>query len=202
MTTQDIRNEQEQVLADAAERPSELFELLDYIFEHTGTDSGEAEEKIQDEINRWIRDMGKSIVGKKVQLKKMKEQLLSAPILTPVEAYYAMNSGGSGEGERVQSSHISDPMLKNPFSFPAQPIFKVYGDSGGELYVGEQKITIHSIQDYVLLNCETHNAYNASGFCNETILSDDFPELPEGKTQITWTGGIRTVKVIPRWWTL
>ena len=92
--------------------------------------------------------------------------------------------------------------LKNPFAFPAQPIFKVYGDSGGELYVGEEKITIHSIKDYVLLNCETHNAYNASGFCNETILSDDFPELPEGKTQITWTGGITAVEVTPRWWTL
>ena len=48
--------------------------------------------------------------------------------------------------------------LKNPFAFPAQPIFKVYGDSGGELYVGEEKIIIHSIKDYVLLNCETHNA--------------------------------------------
>ena len=34
--------------------------------------------------------------------------------------------------------------LKNPFAFPAQPIFKVYGDSGGELYVGEEKITISS----------------------------------------------------------
>ena len=92
--------------------------------------------------------------------------------------------------------------LKNPFAFPAQPIFKVYGDSSGELYVGEEKITIHSIKDYVLLNCETHNAYKASGFCNETILSDDFPELPEGKTQITWTGGITAVEVAPRWWTL
>ena len=92
--------------------------------------------------------------------------------------------------------------LKNPFAFPAQPIFKVYGDSGGELYVGEEKIIIHSINDYVLLNCETHNAYNASGFCNETILSEDFPELPEGKTTITWTGGITAVEVTPRWWTL
>ena len=54
----------------------------------------------------------------------------------------------------------------------------------------------------MLLNCETHNAYNASGFCNETILSDDFPELPEGKTQIAWTGGITAVEVTPRWWTL
>ena len=92
--------------------------------------------------------------------------------------------------------------LKNPFAFPAQPVFKVYGDSGGVLYVGDQSIAIHSIKDYVLLNCETHNAYNAAGFCNETILSDDFPELPAGKTQITWTGGITAVEVIPRWWTL
>ena len=39
----------------------------------------------------------------------------------------------------------------NPFAFPAQPIFKVYGDSGGVLYVGDESITIHSIKDYVLL---------------------------------------------------
>ena len=107
----------------------------------------------------------------------------------------------SVDGQRVIRLD-SRSTLKNPFAFPAQPIFKVYGDSGGELYVGEKKITIHSIKDYVLLNCETHNAYNASGFCNETILSDDFPELPEGKTQITWTGGITAVEVTPRWWTL
>lgn len=112
MTAQDIRNEQEQVLAHAAERPSELIGLLDYIFEHTNECSDEAEARILDEIKRWIRDMGKTIAGKKEQLKKLKEQLLSAPTLTPVEAYYAMNSGGSGEGERVQSSHISDPTAK------------------------------------------------------------------------------------------
>lgn len=112
MTAQDIRKEQEQVLAHAAERPSELFGLLDYIYEHTNEDSGEVEAKILDEIKRWLRDMGKTIAGKKVQLKKLREQLLSAPTLTPVEAYYAMNSGGSGEGERVQSSHISDPTAK------------------------------------------------------------------------------------------
>ena len=76
MTAQDIRKEQEQVLAHAAERPSELFGLLDCIFEHTNENSGEAEAKILDEIKRWLRDMGKTIAGKKVQLQKLKEQLL------------------------------------------------------------------------------------------------------------------------------
>ena len=68
--------------------------------------------------------------------------------------------------------------------------------------MGDNLITIHSFDRYVDLNCETHNAYNAGGFCNNTILSDDFPELPPGKTQITWTGGITAVEVTPRWWTL
>ena len=107
----------------------------------------------------------------------------------------------SVEGQRTVRLE-SRSNLMNPFAFPAQPIFKVYGDSGGVLYVGDESITIHSIKDYVLLNCETHNAYNAGGFCNETILSDDFPELPAGKTQIAWTGGITAVEVTPRWWTL
>lgn len=93
-------------------------------------------------------------------------------------------------------------ILRNPFNFPSQPVIRVFGEGGGKLYVGDNLITIHSFDRYVDLNCETHNAYNAGGFCNNTILSDDFPELPPGKTQITWTGGITAVEVTPRWWTL
>lgn len=36
--------------------------------------------------------------------------------------------------------------LMNPFAFPAQPIFKVYGDSGGVLYVGDESIMVVSTE--------------------------------------------------------
>lgn len=147
MNTQDIRKEQEQVLAHAAERPSELFGLLDYIFDHANGDVDEAETRILDEIKRWVRDMCKMIAGKKVQLKKLKEQLLSAPTLTPVEAYYAMNSGCSGEGERVQSSHISDPTAKaaigaldyiiRTWRDDYKKSLKKYGTLAGDIYLLE-----------------------------------------------------------------
>lgn len=65
MTIQDIRNEQEQVLAYAAERPSELFELLDYIFEHTGTDSGDAEEKSRMKSNAGFGIWESQLQGKR-----------------------------------------------------------------------------------------------------------------------------------------
>lgn len=53
----------------------------------------------------------------------------------------------SVEGQRTVRLE-SRSNLMNPFAFPSQPVFKVYGDSGGVLYVGDESITIHSIKDY------------------------------------------------------
>lgn len=93
--------------------------------------------------------------------------------------------------------------IRNPFAFPSKPLIRVYGGSEGVLYVGDNAITIYSFTGgYVDLNCETHNAYNATGFCNGSIKSDDFPTLAAGRNTITWTGGITAVEVTPKWWTL
>ena len=93
-------------------------------------------------------------------------------------------------------------VLLNPYEFPSKPIIRAYGSGEAKLYVGSELITIQSIDGYVDLNCETHNAYNASGFCNNTIKSDDFPELLPGKNRISWTGGIDHLEITPRWWAL
>ena len=63
-------------------------------------------------------------------------------------------------------------------------------------------ITINALEGYVDLNCETHNAYNTSGFCNDTVKSEDFPEFLPGRNSVSWTGGISYVEVTPRGWTL
>ena len=93
-------------------------------------------------------------------------------------------------------------VIRNPYEFPSKPILRAYGSGEAKLYVGTELITINAMEGYVDLNCETHNAYNASGFCNDTIKSEDFPELLPGRNSISWTGGIRCVEVTPRWWTL
>lgn len=99
------------------------------------------------EVYNNNKHLCKMIAGKKVQLKKLKEQLLSAPTLTPVEAYYAMNSGCSGEGERVQSSHISDPTAKaaigaldyiiRTWRDDYKKSLKKYGTLAGDIYLLE-----------------------------------------------------------------
>jgi phage-related protein len=92
--------------------------------------------------------------------------------------------------------------IRNPYAFASKPIIRVYGSGPAKLYVGSEMVTIYSIDGYVDLNCETHNAYHASGFCNDTIKSDDFPDFEPGKNHISWTGGIEYLEITPRWWTL
>ena len=107
----------------------------------------------------------------------------------------------SVEGQRkVRFEHHG--VIRNPFAFYAQPMIRVFGDSEGVLYVGDQTVSIYSFRHHVDLNCETQNAYNASGFCNDTVFAEDFPQLAPGKNQIAWSGGITAVEIVPRWWTL
>ena len=37
---------------------------------------------------------------------------------------------------------------------------------------------------------------------HDTILAPTFPTLPPGACDITWTGGVTSVEILPRWWTL
>lgn len=92
--------------------------------------------------------------------------------------------------------------LKNPFSFRAKPIIRVYGSGAGAVHIGEETITILQNNGYIDLDCDTHNASNSNGFCNNYIRSGDFPELEPGKNTIAWEGTITALEITPRWWTL
>ena len=93
-------------------------------------------------------------------------------------------------------------VIRNPYEFHSKPMIRVYGSGEGTVYVGDEAIHILANDGYIDLNCETHNAYDASGFCNGYVKTNDFPELKPGKTSISWSGDITSVEITPRWWTL
>ena len=99
---------------------------------------------------------------------------------------------------RMEDSGI----LKNPFSFRSMPIIRVYGSGAGTVYVRDVEISILQNSGYIDLDCETHNASNAAGFCNHYVHSGDFPELEPGRNAISWEGAITALEITPRWWTL
>lgn len=93
-------------------------------------------------------------------------------------------------------------VIRNPYDFPAKPIIRVYGSGEGRVFIGDESISILQNDGCIDLNCETHNAYDAAGFCNGYVKTNDFPELKPGRNTISWSGGITALEVTPRWWTL
>jgi phage-related protein len=110
--------------------------------------------------------------------------------------------------------------LTNPETFDALPNLRVYGSGAGVLNVGDSIITISAIDEYIDINCELKYAYkgstalgsritlNAAGY---PVLSASQPSTGNsitssvttgGITNISWSGGITSVVVTPRWRTL
>lgn len=93
--------------------------------------------------------------------------------------------------------------VTNPYIFEAKPYFVVQGTGGGILNVGDVPIEIKDgFNGTINIDCETMNAWSGVVLMNNLINCKDFPTLKLGATEITWTGNITAVKIVPRWWTL
>ena len=103
----------------------------------------------------------------------------------------------SGE---VAAAVASGKFIDNPTKFTAKPLIRVTGY--GTLYVGSQQITIAQHFQYIDIDCEMMDCYNGTSNANSyvTMQGNDFPELPPGRTGITYSGHITKVEITPRWW--
>jgi phage-related protein len=86
--------------------------------------------------------------------------------------------------------------------FPALPLIKVNGTGAGNLRVGECTVQIKALDGYVILDSDSQNAYKGTLNKNSTIYAPQFPVLERGKNFISWDGGITSVEITPRWWTI
>lgn len=88
------------------------------------------------------------------------------------------------------------------FDFPSSPLIKIYGNSAGNVYIGDYTVQVKTIDEYVTLDCDTQNAYKGTLNKNNTINITEFPQLIPGENSISWNGGINRIEITPRWWTL
>lgn len=103
--------------------------------------------------------------------------------------------------------YLEPSFIINPTQFPAKPVIVVYGTGAGNLVVGGTVVQIKELEDEIILDCEMMNAYRQVGEGapenkNSCIYAPEFPELLPGENIVSWDGGITSVKITPRWWTL
>jgi phage-related protein len=97
---------------------------------------------------------------------------------------------------------MEEPGMLYNSGMEAQPLITVYGTGPGTLTIGNTAVTIKSMDQYVILDCEKGNAYKPGENKNSTIYAVPFPTLAPGENNITWSGGVTKIEMIPRWWTI
>ena len=96
----------------------------------------------------------------------------------------------------------SGQKLYNPSAFKALPLITVKGTGSGSVVFNGKTIAISDIGNEVTIDAKMHRAYNGDTNRISTITGN-FEDLVLGKeTEISWSGGVTGISVIPRWWTI
>ena len=92
--------------------------------------------------------------------------------------------------------------VTNPEAFASLPYIKITGTGDIALFIGARAYDVRSVESYVELDSELMAAYKDSVLCNDKINFTEFPILPSGESNISWTGAVTQVKIVPRWRTV
>ena len=95
--------------------------------------------------------------------------------------------------------------VENPGNVAARPAISVKG-TGGEvvLMVGEQIVTLNipSAGAECVIDSDMEECYSVEGgaYVNRNgIMAGDFPRLLPGVNPVSWSGGVESVTIRPRW---
>lgn len=92
--------------------------------------------------------------------------------------------------------------LRNPTGFSAAPIIEVIGTGAGFIYINENTVEITNINGTTTINSEIMDCYSGTLNWNDKVKMSGFPLLKPQDNKISFAGGVKSLKVIPNWWTL
>lgn len=92
--------------------------------------------------------------------------------------------------------------INNPTSFTSLPIITVKGTGSGVVYVGAYVIEISSIGISITINSDVQDVYQGSINRNPSVTMSEFPKMIPGDNYIRYTGGVTSVEITPKWWTI
>lgn len=92
-------------------------------------------------------------------------------------------------------------VLYNPTQFAALPLLELTLTGDAKLQIGDVPMSIAGYTGKMLIDCELQDAYRDGANLNRYLTAPEFPQLAR-ETRVSWTGGISSLLVTPRWWTI
>lgn len=79
-----------------------------------------------------------------------------------------------------------------------KPIIKIYGTGAIDLTINSTIINLTNVDGYVTIDSDLIDCYKDAELKNN-YMNGDFPELVNGTNNISWTGSVSRIEIIPNW---
>lgn len=102
------------------------------------------------------------------------------------------------DNDPITITSSSGTTIQNPGSIASRPVIKVYGSGDVDLYINSNVIRLNDIDEYVVMDSELMDCYRDTVLKNNQ-MNGDFPVLEPEDNDISWTGNVTEVEIIPNW---
>lgn len=93
----------------------------------------------------------------------------------------------------------SGDAIFNPTGYKAKPLIHIEGSGSGTLTVNGTTMAFTGITDYLNIDCDEQNVYRLPIENRNNNMTGEFPVLDPGDNIVSFTGGISTVTITPKW---
>ena len=155
-----------------------------------------------DEIKTWLNGSGEVIFSNepdryykariinKLDLARVLEKFHSGIIQFDCQPF--------GYLQKEVMQIITPTTIYNQTNVNSQPYIKIYGNGYATLKINNEVIKLTNISDYIELDSEMMECYKSNVPLNHLMIGN-FPIFQVGENNISWTGNISKIEIIPRW---
>lgn len=116
-----------------------------------------------------------------------------------IQVIFKINPGFFYLGSGETPIPIGAPgSLENPGNHIAKPYIKITGSGNIDLDVNGRICSFTGLTDYIEIDSESEYCYRETSNMGDK-MEGDFPYFEPGVNNISWTGSVINIEVIPRW---
>jgi len=157
-----------------------------------------------DDIFTWLQGSGTVIFSDRPDMAFRATILAAIPTKYDGPALRAFSVNFECQPYAYQADPDEDIVLTvadeitNPGSVESEPVITIVGSGDISLTIGSQVISLSGVGGSITIDSEKQSTYDGTTPLNSK-LSGDYPVLPVGETEISWTGTVTSITIKPNW---